>query len=60
MFLPDDAHWIWRRVVIPLFSLITPVALAAFISGLEDLVRMSEINIIVISSYQNLYYLSIL
>lgn len=40
MFLPNDAHWMWRRVVIPLFSLIIPVVLAAFVSGLEDLVRM--------------------
>jgi len=38
MFLPNDAHWMWSRIVIPLISLITPVLLAAFVSGLEDLV----------------------
>ncbi|VVC26902.1 Hypothetical protein CINCED_3A024996 [Cinara cedri] len=40
MFLPNDAHWMWRRIVIPLFSLITPVLLAAFVTGLEDLVSI--------------------
>lgn len=40
MFLPNDAHWIWRRIIIPLFSLIMPVLLAAFVSCLEDLVSI--------------------
>lgn len=40
MFLPSDAHWIWKRIVIPLFSLITPVLLAAFVSRLEVLVSI--------------------
>lgn len=52
MFLPSDAHWAWRRIVIPLFSLITPVLLAAFVSGLEDLVSAL---LYVWNSYFNLY-----
>ncbi|KAL4119671.1 hypothetical protein QTP88_012463 [Uroleucon formosanum] len=40
MFLPSDAHWIWKRIFIPLFSLITPVLLAAFVTRLEVLVSI--------------------
>ncbi|XP_050542099.1 transmembrane protein 104 homolog isoform X2 [Daktulosphaira vitifoliae] len=43
MLLPDDAHWVWRKIILPLISLITPVLLAAFVADLEDLVSIVAI-----------------
>ncbi|XP_050423231.1 transmembrane protein 104 homolog [Adelges cooleyi] len=40
MLLPEDAHWAWKRIVLPLFTLITPMLLAVFVSDLEDLVAI--------------------
>lgn len=39
LILPNNAHWMWKKIILPLFTLITPVLLAIFVKDLDDLVR---------------------